>query len=131
MSALSNYSASTVLNLLLRGVNATAPTQWWLALYTTNPTFADVGAEVPFTGGTAYIRVPVTFGAPVSGVVSNTGELDFPVAGTNWGTIGWAGIRDAATGGNLLVYGPLVTSRYISAGDVLKFLVGNVSVTVS
>jgi hypothetical protein len=131
MSALSTYSENVVINLFLKGVNATAPTQWWLALYTTNPTVADTGTEVPFGGGSAYARQPITFGTPSGGLISSTGELDFPVAGTNWGTIGWAGIRDAATGGNLLVYGPLVTSRYISAGDVLKFLVGNVSVTVS
>lgn len=131
MPALSNYAETTVINLFLKGVNATAPTQWWLALYTTNPTAADTGTEVPFVGGSAYARQPITFGTPSGGSIASTGELDFPVAGTNWGTIGWAGIRDAATAGHLLFYGPLVVSRYISAGDVLKFLVGNISVTVS
>jgi hypothetical protein len=131
MAALSNYAENMVINLLLKGVNATAPTQWYLALYTTNPTAADTGAEVSFSGGSAYVRKPLVFGTPSGGLISTTSEVDFPVAGTNWGTISYCGIRDASTGGNLLFYGPMVTPRYISAGDVLKFLVGNISVTVS
>jgi hypothetical protein len=131
MAALSNYSENVILNLFLKGVNATAPTHWYLALYTTNPTSADTGTEVSFSGGSAYVRMPLTFGTPSGGVIATTGEIDFPVAGTNWGTIGWAGIRDASSGGNLLFYGALVTPRYISAGDVLKFLVGNISIAVT
>jgi hypothetical protein len=131
MAALSNYSQTVILNLFLKGINATAPLVWYLALYTTNPTNADTGTEVSFSGGSAYVRMPLTFGTPSGGVISTTGEVDFPVAGTNWGTISHAAIRDASTGGHMLFYGPLVTSRFISAGDVLKFLIGNISITVT
>jgi hypothetical protein len=131
MAALSTYAENIILNLFLKGVNATAPLNWYLALYTTNPTAADTGTEVSFSGGSAYVRMPLTFGTPSGGVIATTGEVDFPVAGTNWGTISHAGIRDASTAGHLLFYGPLVTPRFISAGDVLKFLVGNISITVT
>jgi hypothetical protein len=131
MAALSTYAENQVVNFLLRGTTPTVPSQWFLALYTTNPTAFDTGAEIPFTGSSNYFRQPITFGPPSNGSLANTGEIDFPPAGTTWGNVAYAAIRDAATGGNLLFYGSLVLPRYINAGDVLRFLVGNVTVTVS
>lgn len=131
MPALSNYAENLVINLLLRGVSPTVPSAWFMALYTSNPTAADTGTEISFSGGTNYSRQPITFGVPSSGVSANTGDITFPVAGINWGTITHAAIRDDATTGNLLVYGSLVTPKFVGSGDVLKFLIGNVTITVS
>ena len=47
----------------------------YLALYTSNPTSADVGTEV--TGG-SYARQAITFGSSASGVASNS--FNVPIA---------------------------------------------------
>ena len=131
MPALSLYAENAVVNALLRNTPITWPTSWYLALYTTNPTYLDTGTEISFSGGTNYARQPILFGAPTAGAVSNTTDLTFPLAGITWGNITYAAVRDAPTGGHLLFYGSMVTPRYISSGDVLKFLTGNVVCTVS
>jgi hypothetical protein len=131
MPALGSWAENAVINALLRGVNLTAPTAWWIALYLTNPTSLDTGTEITTSGGSNYARQPITFGPPSLGAVANDADVTFPIAGTSWGNVAYAAIRSASTGGNLLFYGPLVTPRFITAGDVLKFLTGNVVATVS
>lgn len=128
MPALSTYVENMFVNALLRNQTFTNPTSWYLALYLTNPTAADTGTEI---SGGGYARQPIVFGPPSGGSLSNSAQVDFPMASANWGNVAYAAIRSASTGGNLLVYGSMVTPRYISAGDVLKFLIGSVVVTVS
>jgi len=128
MPALSLYAENATVNALLRNIAITWPTSWYLALYLSNPTYLDSGTEV---SGVSYARQPILFGPPSGGAVANTTDISFGVAGSAWTNITHAAIRDASSGGHLLFYGALVTPRYISSGDVLKFLTGNVVCTVS
>jgi len=131
MPALGVYAENLVINALVRATNLTAPTTVWLALYTTDPTAADVGTEIPTSGGSNYARQIITFGAPSGGISSNSADVPFPQAGSIWGTITHAAIRDASTGGNLLFYGALITPRSLVSGDVIKFITGNVVITLT
>lgn len=115
---ISNYLAQSLLNAVFRGESYTTPTTVYLALYTSDPTAADTGSEV---GGGAYARQPITLSAPVAEggkqTIKNTDDIEFDVATADWGTVTHVGIRDAATGGNLLYFGPLETPRSILSGD--------------
>jgi len=118
--AVSNHLATALLNQVFRNTAYTRPTKVYLALYTSNPTAADTGTEVKDGG---YVRQEVTFGAPavVNGkqTIKPTADIPFPIASADWGNITHGGIRDAATGGNLLYYGPLDAARSILNGDRL------------
>jgi hypothetical protein len=70
-------------------------------------------------------------GAPSNGASLNTGAVEFPQATGSWGTIGWIGINDASTSGNLLYHSPLTTSKVIDTGDIFKIAIGSLSVTLS
>lgn len=98
----------------------------FLALYTTNPTAADSGTEV--TGG-SYARQAVTFGAVTSASISNSATITFsglPTAtATHWG------VRDAVTGGELKVFGPLNSSAILISGDEITFPVGNLQISLA
>lgn len=128
----SNYLATALLNQVFRNTVYTRPTTVYAALYLSNPTAADTGQEV--TGG-AYTRQAVTFGAPavVGGIqtIKNSLEVPYPVASAVWGQVTHIGIRDAATGGNLLYYGPLGDPRSILVNDIFKFLVGQISIDLN
>ena len=128
MAALGTYAENAIINAFLRNTSFTIPSTIWLALYTTTVTSADTATEV---SGGSYARQPMTFSAPSGGFCSTNTDITFPTAGITWGNITYAAIRDAATAGNLLFYGALTLPRYIYAGDVIKFLSGNISVTVS
>lgn len=128
MSAMSNYLENALINATLRGTAYTAPATVYLALFTADPTEAGTGTQV--TGG-AYARRAITFGAPSDGAASNSAEVLFPVATANWGTITHIGIFDALTGGNMLYYGSLTTSKVIQNSDQLKVNAGDITITLA
>ncbi|KAF2379961.1 hypothetical protein BSN82_16885, partial [Acinetobacter baylyi] len=113
MSEMSNYLENALINGTLRATTYTAPTTVYLALYTSDPTDADTGTEV---SGGSYARQSITFGAPSNGVTTNSADITFPTATGSWGTVGWIGIRDASTAGNLLYHSPLDASKTIGTG---------------
>lgn len=128
MAEMSNYLENALINVTLRATSYTAPTTVFLALYTTDPTDADTGTEC---SGTNYVRQAVTFGAPSNGASTNSAVIDFPQAGSAWGTITHIGIRDALTAGNLLYHTPLDASKTIANGDVFRVGSAQLSVTLA
>jgi hypothetical protein len=128
MAEMSNYLENALINATLRNTSYTSPSVVYLGLYTSDPTDADTGTEV--TGG-SYARQAVTFGAPSNGVSTNTAAIEFPQATGTWGTVGWVGIEDASTGGNLLYHTALDASKTIATGDIFKIAIGSLSVTLA
>jgi hypothetical protein len=128
MAEISNYLENALINVTLRNTTYTAPATVYVSLWTTDPTDAGSGTEV--TGG-SYARQAVTFGAPSNGASLNTTAVEFPQATASYGTVGWIGINDALTTGNLLYHSPLTTSKTIDTGDIFKIAIGSLSVTLS
>lgn len=128
MAEMSNYLENALINATLRNTSYTSPSVVYLGLYTSDPTDADSGTEV--TGG-SYARQSITFGAPSNGVSTNTAAIEFPQATASWGTVGWIGIEDAVSGGNLLYHTALDTSKTIENGDIFKIAIGSLSVTLA
>ena len=125
--SLSNYVEDNVINSLLRGVAWPSVTgSTYVALFTAAPSDAGGGTEV--TGG-SYARVAVS---------RATGSWDAPTdqSGSektaNTGTVTHFGVFDASSGGNLLGWGDLTTSRNILNGDnAPSFAAGTLVLTVS
>jgi hypothetical protein len=128
MAEMSNYLENALINGTIRGTTYTAPTTIYVALYTSDPTDANTGTEV---SGGSYARTSVTFAAPSNGVSVSNADCTFPQATGSWGTVGWIGLMDASTSGNLLYHTPLDTSKAIDNGDIFKIASGNLSVTLA
>lgn len=131
MAKASNYLEDLILNYFLRGQQVTQPTTLYVALYTTNPTDANTGAEV--TGG-GYARQKVTFTAPQQQAdkaeVSNTTRVEFPVATGSWGDVAYYGICTASSGGNLLIHGAFNKPTAIVENNRFIIEQGNLTVQV-
>ena len=124
----SNTTETLVLNWLLTAGSATRPTAWYLALFTSNPDEDGSGTEVS-TSGTAYARQSAAF--TVSGnTASNSAAIEFPTATASYGTVSHVGVYDASTGGNLIAYAALSTSKAIDTGDVLRVPAGDLDITL-
>jgi hypothetical protein len=122
----SNTFETTVLTWAFSTSSATRPTAWHLALYTAAPDDTGGGTEV---SGSAYARQSVTF--TISGnTASNTSALEFPTATGSYGTVTHVGVFDAASGGNLIAYAALTTSKAIDTGDVLRVPAGDLDITL-
>jgi hypothetical protein len=128
MAEMSNYLENALINVTLRATAYTAPATVYVGLYTTDPTDANTGTEV---SGGSYARQPASFDAPSNGASLTSADISFPQAGASWGTIGWIGILDASTSGNLLYHTPLTASKTIDTGDIFKIAAGSLSVTLA
>jgi hypothetical protein len=128
MAEMSNFLENALINATLRNTSYTSPATIYVALYTSDPTDANTGTEV---SGGSYARTSVTFAAPSNGVSLSNADCTFPQATGNWGTIGWIGLMDALTSGNLLYHTALDTSKTIQSGDIFKIASGSLSVQLA
>lgn len=127
MSAFSNYLENKVLLHVFGGTAYTAPTTLYLALYTSDPGDGNTGTEC---SGTSYARQTIAF-TVVTDTASNSAAVEFPVAGSSWGTITHVGILDQLTSGNLLAHGALTASKAIASGDVFRVELGDLDITLA
>lgn len=135
--AMSDFLENQLLDWLFRGqaisINGasagifTGLPNTYIGLFTTNPT--DIGGYVEVSGN-GYARAQVGWGGwystasnqgystGTSGIISNSSDILFPEAKTNWGFVYGLGIFDAATGGNLLMYTALPSNAGINVNKI-------------
>jgi hypothetical protein len=130
-----NYLEEKLLKHVLTNTAYTAPATVYVGLFTAAPGETGGGTEV---SGGAYARqagaFTVTAGNPSEAVTS--AAIEFPAASASWGTVTYAGVFDAATGGNLLCFAELTDPatfttalpKTITTGDVLRINAGNLKV---
>jgi hypothetical protein len=131
MSSFTDYTENLVLTYLFTTGSATRPTAWYVGLFTAAPSDTGGGTEV---SGSGYARVVTgtISGSGTATTFTNAAAIEFAAAsGGNWGTIGWAGIFTASTGGTLLAWAPLTTSKAINDGDIFRIPASSLSITLS
>ena len=122
----SNTFETTVLTWVFTTGSATRPTAWHIALYTGAPDDTGGGTEV---SGGGYGRQAVTF--TISGnTASNNAAIEWDTATSGYGTVTHVGVFDASTGGNLIAYAALTTSKTIDTGDVFRLPSGDLDITL-
>ena len=127
MAEFSDYLEDKVLDHVLRNVSYSSPTTVFVGLYTSNPTDTNSGTEV--TGG-SYARQALSVTTASGGIVTSSADVTFPQCTVLWGSVGFIGILDAVTSGNLLMHTALTTAKTIDVGDILKITTGNLTVTL-
>ena len=122
--SLTNYGETYMLDLYRDAKT------YYLGLFTVPPSESYAGTEV---SGGAYARQTVTFNAPVGGdpsYITNAAAIEYPTATAGWGTVVAWGVYDTATGGNLIWYGSLSTSKEMSANDTILIHAGEMKLTM-
>jgi|TARA_R110002126_G_scaffold163186_1_gene311117 hypothetical protein len=131
MSSFTDYTENLALTYLFTTGSVTRPTAWFVGLFTAAPSDTGGGTEV---SGSAYARVATgtISGSGTATTFTNAAAIEFAAAsGGNWGTIGWAGIFTASTGGTLLAWAPLTTSKAINDGDIFRIPASSLSITLA
>lgn len=107
------------------------PTAYYLGLSTTTPTTDGGNVSEPATSK-GYKRMPLAgnLSAPNNGVISNKENILFDESTASWGEITHYCIFDAASGGKLLMYGALSTSRTVEANTVMVVKGGSLKLSV-
>lgn len=127
-----NTMENAVLDALLGAGASLLPGTLYLGVMTAAPN--DDGTGVVEPSGGSYARIAITndgtsFAAAVGGAKSNLNVLTFPAATASWGVITHIGLFDAASAGNLQLFGELDTPRTVLSGDTLRFLAGTLNFT--
>lgn len=149
MANLSTYAQNQFLKWLTQATApTTAPNPIYCSLHTADP--GQTGTSEVSTSGTGYARVSVStttasaiFGgnhvagaAPVANgtkqEVTNSAAITFPSPTGTWGTCGYFGFWDAASGGNFLIGGALTASIAPLNGDSApSFAVGAAAIDMN
>ena len=131
MSSFTDYTENLALTYLFNTGAVTRPTAWFVGLFTAAP--SDTGGGTEVTGnGYARVSAGTISGSGTATTFTNAAAIEFAAAsGGNWGTIGWAAVFDASTGGNMLAWAALTTSRTINDGDVLRIPAGSLDITLT
>jgi len=130
MAALSDYMENKLIDQVFRNQVFSFPSTLYVGLFTAAP--SDTGGGTEVSGG-SYARVSVacslanwagtqaaastSASSGASGTTSNNVSVTFPAPTANWGVITYVGIFDAATSGNLLIWGALTINKTVNNGD--------------
>ena len=129
--SLSDAFETHTLKYLFTSDSVTRPTNWYIALCTTDPTDTALGTEVT-TSGTAYARQTAAF--TVSGNnASNTSAIEFPEATANYGTVIAVMIMPAVSGGSasdMIAHAQLTTDKAINTGDIFRIPAGDLDISL-
>jgi hypothetical protein len=101
----------------------------YVALFTAAPSDSGGGTEV---SGGSYARkstVAADWNAASAGSASNANAITFVTPSGSWGTVTHFGIFDASSGGNLIRWAALGTSKVIGTGDTPSFAAGALTLT--
>ena len=134
MANMTDYLEGQIVAHIHRTATFTKPAALWVRLYTAMPGEAGGGTEV---SGAGYAAVQVgpsdaTWAAPVTGDghTENVGAIQFGSPTANWGSVVGFSLADAATAGNMLLYGSLTQAKTVNNGDAApSFAAGALDVT--
>jgi len=131
MSGYSDYLEQAIVNHVLRNTAYASPTSIYVALFTADPTDANVTTNE--VGDSGYARQAAAFDAPhaTEGYSANSGAITFPAIVDIQTIVTHVGVYDALTGGNLLFSQALNSSKTLEVNDVLSFGIGALKVTLS
>tara|TARA_B110000908_G_scaffold156177_1_gene195082 strand:- start:398 stop:784 length:387 start_codon:yes stop_codon:yes gene_type:complete len=123
------YLANRLIKATVGNLSYAAPGKVFLALYTTDPTKS--GSSSGEVNQASYSRKEVKFKDPVEGVTTNQDQIDFAVATSDWGNIGWVAVLDAASSGFMLYYTALENPKNILSGDQLRLKVNEIKLQLT
>ena len=126
MAQMSDYLENKLINHVFRNTSYVPATTLYVALYTDDPTDADVGTEL---SGSGYARTSAAFIAPTNGVSSNDADIIFPAATADWTAVTHIGVRDNSAGGNLIMYQALTSSVTVLSGNNFRIPLGQLTIT--
>jgi hypothetical protein len=124
-----NYLADKLIKATVGDETFTAPAKPYLALFTEDPT--KEGNSVGEVAQASYNRQEVTMTDPVEGVSTNANQVDWSIATSNWGHVGWIAIMDAPSSGSMLYFTELGSVKNILTGDQFIIKVNELKLTLT
>lgn len=131
MSNLTDYAEKKLNDHILGIASYTKPTAAYASLHTASPT--DTGSHANELTATGYSRASITASmnatGATSGLADNATAVEIGPVTADAGTVTHAGIEDASTVGNMLLWVQNTASRTLLNGDSFRWAANQLSVT--
>lgn len=128
MSAMTNYLEDALVDHVLRNTSMSSPSDVYLALFSSDP--GESGDTTDELSGSGYSRQSISFDSPSDGATQNGSSISFTNnSGGTW-NVEAIGIMDSDTGGEMLFYGTLDSSKTVADGDTITFDSGDIDITL-
>lgn len=142
MASMSNYLENKLVDFLFRGVSYSPPSTLYFALCSSTPTDASTGSTISEMSGGNYSRQSLASDTTNwtstqgdnSGTSSGTGGTTNNSVSIAWNSVTWTGtvsaiaVCDASTGGDVLFYSALNSSKTLASGDSISVAVSGLSI---
>jgi hypothetical protein len=130
---ITNLQANRILDFNFGASSYSATSPLYIGLSTTSINNDGTGYTEP--SGNAYARVSVTnnkttWTTASGSSLSNAIQVSFPESSGSWGTITHIFIADALSGGAVLFFDALTSSRTVPANTTVYFAIGNITVSM-
>jgi hypothetical protein len=126
MSGMTSFLQKALLDAFLNIAPYSMPTAVFLSLHTASPTDAGSHANEVSTSGTGYARqtlaTKMNATDATNGFSQNTATITAGPATADWGTVSFVAIEDAATAGNMCIWGAPTTAKAVPTGDVFQLV---------
>jgi hypothetical protein len=119
-----------LLNLMTGLVAYTLPTNLYVGLFTAVANQETASVTEVAVGSYARVQTVGKWGTPAAGQVATNVDIVFPTATADWGTITHVGLNSASTAGTWRWIGQLTASKVVNNGDIMKFLSGQLTLTL-
>ena len=143
MTAMSNYLENKLIDHLLRASAFSAPANVYVGLVGKyDATQLEAGTLTHEFSGGAYARSSGIKGnasihdienllqlGGTSGLTDNEQNVEFIAASNEWGHVSGLFVSDAASGGNVLLYGALTAVKFVENGDQFIISAGDFDIT--
>jgi hypothetical protein len=132
--AYTNYAKNKLQDLMLGGVSFTPPTNYYLALSTTNISSSGSNVSEPVGAGYARVQIPNTksyFSYSTSGCITNSTSLVFAETSGSWGTITDIALTDSLTSGSVWMYTTLTTPKIVQSDTIISFSASSITFSQS
>ena len=130
MGSFADYWENEILDHLF-GKGAYSPPTIYVGLSTADPGDDEAGLAEP--SGGSYARKATTgtdWNAASGGSLDNATAIEFAAATGDWGTVTHFALFDALSGGNMLAHGSLTLSKTITSGDTVRFVIGDLDISL-
>lgn len=126
------YGRKAVLDHFFGRNSYAFPTNVYAALFSGDPTDAGLLTDELTESGYARQEISALLGDAdlTTGVISNNALIQYGPATEDWSEITHIGIMDSATigAGNMIYFGPAVTSRTVNNADTFDIKVGQITI---
>lgn len=117
------YFKNLIMGSVFHTAMGTLPSTYYIGLSSTKPTADGGNVTEPSSSGSGYRRVQLnSLSAPTDGTITNSTAINFSESTSDWfpasAPAQYYVIYDAQTGGNLLMYNQLTTSRVIETHTI-------------